>query len=101
VSGIKHIVFWNVAGSSDVERSNNIAKVRLAFEGLQGKIPGLLKLEIGVDISKIDYACDLALYTEFESPQALAIYANHPEHQKAKQALGDIRIARHQVDYAF
>jgi len=30
---------------------------------------------------------------------ALAAYASHPEHLRAKAAAGDLRIDRHQVDY--
>jgi Stress responsive A/B Barrel Domain len=100
-TGVKHIVFWNVAASDEAARLGNIEKVRTVFEALRGKIPGLLKLEIGVDVSRVDYACDVALYTEFESLEALHGYAIHPEHLSAKAALGNIRIARHQVDYTF
>jgi len=75
---IKHIVMWNV---------------------LRGRIPGLLRLEIGVDTSRVDYACDVVLYTEFDSQASLDAYAVHPEHLRVKQELGDMRIARHQVDY--
>lgn len=30
-------------------------------------IPGLLKLEIGLDVSQVDYACDVVLYAELMS----------------------------------
>ena len=69
------------------------------FEGLAGLIPGLLKIEVGVDVSRIDYACDVVLYSEFDSHEALAAYATHPEHLRVRRELGDLRIARHQVDY--
>ncbi|WP_371131970.1 Dabb family protein [Pseudomonas yamanorum] len=39
------------------------------------------------------------LYSEFDSQEALAAYATHPEHLRVKRELGDCRIARHQVDY--
>lgn len=97
---IKHIVMWNVRGDSPAERAGNIERLRAAFESLRGRIPGLLQLELGVDLSRVDYACDVVLYSEFESQQALDGYATHPEHLRVKQALGDMRIARHQVDYA-
>jgi quinol monooxygenase YgiN len=73
--------------------------LKRSFESLRGRIPGLLHLEIGVDSSRIDYACDVVLYSEFESQAALDAYAVHPEHQRVKQELADLRIARHQVDY--
>lgn len=97
---IKHIVMWNVRGITPQEKSLGIKQLKKSFESLKGVIPGLLHLEIGVDSSRIDYACDVVLYTEFESQQALDAYAQHPEHLRIKRELGDIRVARHQVDYA-
>lgn len=96
---IKHIVMWNVRGEDPASRARNLALVQREFESLRGRIPGLLHLEVGVDESRIDYACDVVLYTEFASTEALAAYAEHPEHLRVKRALGDLRSARHQVDY--
>ena len=59
----------------------------------------MLHLEIGVDESRIDYACDVVLYSEFASLQALVDCADHPEHLRVKRTLGDMRTTRHQVDY--
>jgi hypothetical protein len=97
---IKHIVMWNVRGITPQEKSQGIKQLKKSFESLKGVIPGLLHLEIGVDSSRIDYACDVVLYTEFESQNALDAYAQHPEHLRIKRELGDIRVARYQVDYA-
>ena len=96
---IKHIVMWNVRGDDAVTVAHNLALLKSEFESLRGRIPGLLNLEIGVDFSRIDYACDVVLYSEFESRQALAAYAEHPEHLRVKRSLGALRTARHQVDY--
>ena len=97
---IKHIVMWNIRGATASEKARGVDLLKRSFESLRGRVPGLLHLEIGVDESRIDYACDVVLYSEFESQQALDGYATHPEHLRVKQALGDMRIARHQVDYA-
>ena len=68
---IKHIVMWNVRGDSAAERSRNALALRREFESLRGCIPGLRTLEIGVDSSCIDYACDVVLYSEFDrSPRS-------------------------------
>ena len=91
---------WNVSGDSRDERSANTSRLKREFESLRGRIPGLLRLEVGVDSSRVDYACDVVLYSEFESQAALDGYALHPEHLRVRQALGDLRSARHQVDYA-
>jgi heme-degrading monooxygenase HmoA len=96
---IKHIVMWNVSGDDAATRAHNLALLKCEFESLRGRVPGLLRLEIGVDESRIDYACDVVLYSEFESRQALTAYAEHPEHLRVKRALGSLRTQRHQVDY--
>ena len=97
---IKHIVMWNVRGATPDERRNAIRFLESRFEGLRGRIPGLLRLEVGVDTSRVDYACDVVLYSEFESQQALDAYASHPEHLRVRDELDGLRIARHQVDYS-
>ena len=96
---IKHIVRWNLRGDTDQAKARAVEVLKRSFESLRGRIPGLLHLEIGVDSSRIDYACDVVLYSEFESQAALDAYAVHPEHLRVKQELADLRIARHQVDY--
>lgn len=96
---IKHIVMWNVRGETPEQKSAAIERLSESFNSLRGRVPGLLHLEIGVDMSRIDYACDVVLYSEFESQAALDAYATHPEHLRVKRELGDMRIARHQVDY--
>lgn len=96
---IKHIVMWKVRGDDAPTRAQNLALLKSEFESLRGRIPGLLQLEVGIDDSRIDYAFDAVLVTEFASREALAAYAEHPEHLRVRRALGDLRIARHQVDY--
>lgn len=96
---IKHIVMWKVRGDDAATRAANLALLKSEFESLRGAVPGLLHLEIGLDESRADYACDVVLYTEFASRDALAAYAEHPAHQRVRRTLGDLRIARHQVDY--
>jgi heme-degrading monooxygenase HmoA len=96
---IKHIVMWKVRGDDAAARAANLAQLKSEFESLRGRIPGLLHIEVGIDESRIDYACDVVLVTEFASREALAGYAEHPEHLRVRRALGDMRSARHQVDY--
>jgi hypothetical protein len=96
---IKHIVMWNLKGDTPDEKARVAEQLKLAFEGLRGKIPGLLHVEVGVDVSAVDYACDVVLYSEFDSRESLEGYTVHAEHLRVKAELGDLRIARHQVDY--
>ena len=96
---IRHIVMWNVHGDCEAQRQAAIAAVRHEFEALRGQIPGMSGLEIGVDVSRVSYACDMVLVSEFDSSAALAAYAEHPAHLRARDRLEGMRVARHQVDY--
>lgn len=97
---IKHIVMWKVRGDSVVDKNETIMKIRASFESLRGRIPGLLNLEIGADSSGVPYACDVVLYSEFSTQRDLDAYGTHPEHARVKSELANLRIERHQVDYA-
>ncbi len=96
---IKHIVMWDLRGETLAEKTHSIRQLQASFESLRGLIPGLLHLEIGVDSSGVDYACDVVLYTEFDTQASLDAYGSHPEHLRVKHELSDLRVARHQVDY--
>jgi hypothetical protein len=96
---IKHIVMWNVRGNTREEKDGAARFIKEQFEGLRGRIPGMRHLEVGLDLSQAGYACDVVLYTEFESGAALQAYAEHPAHVGVRTAIGDLRVARHQVDY--
>jgi hypothetical protein len=96
---IKHIVMWKLRGETPEQRRQNADQLAESFHSLRGRIPGLLHLEIGIDTSGVDYACDVVLYSEFASQADLEAYAGHPEHLRVKREVGNLRIARHQVDY--
>ena len=96
---IKHIVMWNIRGDTPHAKAAAIDKLKCSFDELRNLIPGIVQMEIGIDTSHVDYACDVVLYSEFESQAALDAYALHPEHLRVKKELADLRIARHQVDY--
>ncbi|MBA2965126.1 MULTISPECIES: Dabb family protein [Ramlibacter] len=96
---IKHIVMWTLRGDTPAERRRHAALLADSFHSLRGRVPGLLHLEVGIDSSGVDYACDVVLYSEFASQADLDAYASHPEHLRVKREIGDLRTARHQVDY--
>lgn len=96
---IRHIVMWRVRGETVQERTRAALQVKAAFETLRGRVPGMRRLEVGLDTSNVDYACDAVLVTEFESQAALDAYAVNPEHLRVRDSLAGVRTARHQVDY--
>ena len=91
---IRHIVMWKLRGDTPEEKAAARLKVKAAFEGLKGRIEGLTHIEVGIDVSDVDYACDVVLVSEFESMSDLKSYATHPEHLRVRNELGDLRIGR-------
>ena len=76
---VKHIVLYTLKEGVDKDQAVQIIKDQL--EPLVGKIPGLLHMEIRRAYVGMDYA----LYSEFESKEALAQYREHPAHLAAKK----------------
>jgi Stress responsive A/B Barrel Domain len=99
MSKMRHVVMWRVLGDSTDERLHNAHRVQASFESMRGRVPGLRQLEVGLDTSRVGYACDVVLVCEFDDAAALAAYASHPEHLRAKAETANLRIERYQVDY--
>lgn len=92
---IKHIVMWRITEP----RQENALKIKEALEGLNGRIPGLLRLEVGIDFSREGESADVVLYSEFESRQALDAYQAHPAHAEVAPLVKALRTERRVADY--
>lgn len=97
---VKHIVFWRLKKElSAAERQQAYERIKAGFEALPGKIPGLLKLEIGLDFSQGPDAADLVLYSEFDTPASLSGYEAHALHHALAPMVREVRIERRVGDY--
>ena len=97
---IKHIVVWRLkepVHGNDKRTTALLIKEKL--EALRGKIPGLLKIEVGIDFSATESSADVALYSEFVSREALDAYQAHPAHKAVMPFAGEARAERRMVDY--
>ena len=90
---VKHIVVYKLKEGVDKDAAVKI--IADVLEPLVGKIPGLLHLEIRRAFQGMDYA----LYSEFESKQALADYAVNPLHIEAKGHFHHFIDTRVAADY--
>ena len=90
---VKHIVLYTL--KEGVDKNDAVALIKAQLEPLVGKIPGLLHMEIRRAFQGMDYA----LYSEFESAQALKVYAEHPLHQEAKKHFFHLLDSRVAADY--
>ena len=92
---VKHIVMYTFKEGTDKEEA--IRVIDSALTPLVGQIPGLLHLEVRLAFNGMDYA----LYSEFESREALAAYAVHPLHLEAKEKFHHFLDKRYCADYEY
>ena len=90
---VKHIVMYTF--KVGVNKEDAIKIIDGALTPLVGKIPGLQHLEVRLAFNGMDYA----LYSEFESAQALTNYATHPLHLAAKEQFHHFIATRVAADY--
>ena len=90
---VKHIVLYTF--KEGVDKAEAVKLIASCLEPLVGKIPGLLHLEVRQSFQGMDYA----LYSEFESRQALENYAVHPLHLEAKGHFHHLLATRVSADY--
>jgi hypothetical protein len=97
---VRHIVLWRLKESANGRgKAENAAEIKRRLEDLNGKIPGLLKLEVGFDFSRGPESSDIVLYSEFETRAALDAYQGHPLHEAVKPIVMAAREERRLVDY--
>jgi len=97
---IKHVVLWKLKDFAEgASKQQNALKIKGLLEEMRGKIPGMLKLEVGLNFEKSSDAVDISLYTEFESREALDAYQVHPDHMPAKKLIPLVRSERRVTDY--
>ena len=97
---IKHIVFWRFnesAYGNDKQKNARILKEKLL--AMKNKVDGIIKVEVGFDFSTEKDSCDVALYSEFTTKEALHQYQVHADHQQIKKWLSEVRYERRVVDY--
>lgn len=97
---IKHIVCWQLkdeAHGNDKATNANMIKEKL--EALGGKIDGLVKIEVGINIPEYPSNYDVVLYSKLESKEALDFYQNHPLHQVLLPFIREAVSGRVAVDY--
>jgi hypothetical protein len=92
---ITHIVFFKLKDRSP----ENIRRTREVLAGMEGKIPQLRSLEVGIDVMRSERSYDLALVARFDSLEDLRAYNDHPVHQEVLQYIATVKDISLAVDY--
>lgn len=96
---MKHIVLWKMKEMPAQEREAALGNLKKGFDALQGVIPGLLRIEFGVDFLRSAHSSDFALYCEFASRAAHDVYQAHPAHLAVASRVREVIVERRVVDY--
>jgi hypothetical protein len=96
---IKHIVAWRLKDEAlGNSKQQNALLMKQKLEALNSKIPGLIKLELGIDFSKTASSADVVLYAEFSAKEDLDAYVVHPEHKAVGTFVREVVAERRMVD---
>jgi hypothetical protein len=97
---VKHIVFWKLKKSAlGRSREENAKLIKEKLEALNGRIPGLLSLEVGFDFSKTKISADVVAYCTFANREDLDNYLNHPDHSAVVPFLVKVNSELRVADY--
>lgn len=77
---VKHVILWQLKDELSAEEKQQVKEgIKEGLEGLQGKIPGLLEIQVNI-CGLASSNADLMLDSSFADEAALKAYAVHPEH---------------------
>jgi hypothetical protein len=91
-------VLWRLK-SNGGDTHASLERIRAALEAQQGRIPGLLRVEIGLNARASKRAADFALICEFADMAALAAYHRHPAHLETRAVVDPLVDEHWIVDY--
>lgn len=97
---VKHIILWTLKEMPEDEKAKVKVEIKTGLEALVGKVPGLVDVKVNIDGRLASSNADLMLDSTLESAEALAAYANHPEHVKvADEKVRPFTAGRTCLDY--
>jgi ABC-type molybdenum transport system ATPase subunit/photorepair protein PhrA len=93
-----HAIMWKILESplSKKETANKIKELLLS---LNGKIPGLVSIEVGINSLEGENTFDVVFIGKFESKKSYEEYSKHPEHEKIVPFFKELKLERTIVDY--
>jgi hypothetical protein len=96
---IRHIVMWKFRRDMEETPQQIALEMKERLESLVGKIDGLIKAEVGVNIKETASSFDAVLTSDFTSWEAMEAYKVHPLHVVISDYCKERRLERVDVDY--
>ena len=99
MSQVLHMAMWKFKSTTAEEKDAQAKGLAEDFQSMKSFVPGLLEVHAGANALEVDGAFDFAISMRFGTWADLETYNQHPEHQKIKIKMRDMRIERAQVDF--
>lgn len=97
---IRHLVMWRLHDFAGVTgNAATLAALQECIAKMRTDVPGLLRIDMGVDKSRTPDSADLVLFSEFDTWASLDAYQGHPLHDEFRKLLGPLRSERRLGDY--
>ena len=96
---VRHVVCWKLAATAPSERAAQAQMIKTELEALRARVPGLLEIEVGIDVGGGQGHYDVVLVSLFADAEALADYQTSALHAQAGRRFAGAISARVAVDY--
>lgn len=97
---IRHIVMWQLNGTTEAERDEQAVYLKKALENLKNSISEIDSLTVHRNCAYHETNFDLTLVSEFANLAALETYIEHPNHQAVVAEVKKRVSARAAIDFA-
>lgn len=94
---IKHIVSFRFKP----EHKDKLPEARDRMLAMRGQIPGVVRIDAGLDFLHTERSFDLAIVVDLETRNDLKVYADHPVHAPVKAFLAGLYDQAVAVDFEF
>ncbi|MBR2367153.1 MAG: Dabb family protein [Alistipes sp.] len=96
---IRHVVMWRFRQDMEQTPTEIAKEMKSRLEALNGKIEGLLRAEVGVNVKQTASSYDAVLTADFTSWEAMEAYKINPLHVAVSDYCKERRLDRVDVDY--
>lgn len=96
---IRHIVMWKFRRDLEETPLQIAQEMKSRLEALNGKIDGLVRAEVGVNVKETASSFDAVLTADFDSWELMDAYKVHPLHVVISDCCKERRLERVDVDY--
>lgn len=90
---VNHIVLFKLESEGLIEETVEVLRA------MEGAVPSLQAIEVGVDEARSPRSYDIALTTRFATWEDLEAYRVHPHHAKVLAHMADVAETAAVVDY--